>query len=337
MPARSRISPATTYFWINSWCATSLRWGATRTTPGGNGTPSSADDTAVAHALQAVHLHAFADRRFDTLSSGERQRVWIAMALAQEAPLLLLDEPTSHLDVRVAREILHLLRAQVQTGKTVICALHDLNEAAEFADRLLLLGCAELLAFAPPAQTLTPELLERAYGIRMDVVRSGSGTLRVFPASSDPLPAAANRLTTNLANRVTQFVRTTCRRGISDIFAPPRMGASKLCFRKNADKQKRHRTCRFERSRTACRAHEHYQGSRASGIPLPRRSDEAHLPVAAAKLAGENHHADCVVRIMLNFWCTMPVMHDRTTALVPGRVSIACGSKKRRVSVDPAP
>ncbi len=144
------------------------------------------DDAAVAHALQAVHLHPFADRRFDTLSSGERQRVWIAMALAQEAPLLLLDEPTSHLDVRVAREILHLLRAQVQTGKTVICALHDLNEAAEFADRILLLGCAELLALAPPAQALTPELLERAYGIRMDVMRSPSGTLRVFPASPDP-------------------------------------------------------------------------------------------------------------------------------------------------------
>ena len=107
------------------------------------------------------------------------------MALAQEAPLLLLDEPTSHLDVRVAREILHLLRAQVQTGKTVVCALHDLNEAAEFADRILLLGCAELLAFAPPAQALTPELLERAYGIRMDVMRSPSGTIRIFPASTD--------------------------------------------------------------------------------------------------------------------------------------------------------
>jgi iron complex transport system ATP-binding protein len=141
------------------------------------------DDTAVAHALRAVHIEALACRRFDTLSSGERQRVWIALALAQEAPVLLLDEPTSHLDVRVARDILQLLRAQVHAGKTVVCALHDLNEAAEFADRILLMGCAELLGFAGPHDVLTPELLERAYGIRMETVRSPSGALRVFPAA----------------------------------------------------------------------------------------------------------------------------------------------------------
>lgn len=140
------------------------------------------DEAAIADALHAVRMQAFALRRFDTLSSGERQRVWLALALAQEAPLLLLDEPTSHLDVRVAREILHLLREQVQAGKTVICALHDLNEAAEFADRILLLGCTELLAFSSPADALTPDLLERAYGITMEIVRSDSGVLRVFAA-----------------------------------------------------------------------------------------------------------------------------------------------------------
>lgn len=139
------------------------------------------DDAAVTQALSAVRVQDFANRPFDTLSSGERQRVWIALALAQEAPLLLLDEPTSHLDVRVAREILHLLRAQVGAGKTVVCALHDLNEAAEFADRVLLLGCGEVLAFAPPPEALTSDLLQRAYGIRMELLRSPSGTLRVFP------------------------------------------------------------------------------------------------------------------------------------------------------------
>lgn len=140
------------------------------------------DDAAVANALRAVHMEAFSNRRFDTLSSGERQRVWIALALAQEAPLLLLDEPTSHLDVRVAHDILHLLRAQVRSGKTVLCALHDINEAAQFADRVLLLGCAEVLAFDEPANVLDPDLLERAYGIRMETLRSPSGALRVFPA-----------------------------------------------------------------------------------------------------------------------------------------------------------
>jgi iron complex transport system ATP-binding protein len=149
------------------------------------------DDAAIANALSAVHMDAFAERRFDTLSSGERQRIWIALALAQEAAVLLLDEPTSHLDVRVAQEILQLLRAQVAHGKTVVCALHDLNEAAQFADRLLLLGCAQLLAFAPPDAVLEPDLLERAYGIRMEAVHSPSGALRVFPATADP---AARRI-----------------------------------------------------------------------------------------------------------------------------------------------
>ncbi len=153
------------------------------------------DDDAVAHALRAVRMEHFADRRFDTLSSGERQRIWIALALAQEARLLLLDEPTSHLDVRVVRDILHLLRAQVRAGKTVVCALHDLNEAAEYADRALLLGGSKLLALGEPQHVLTPDLLERAYGIRMEVLRTPSGTLRVFPAphqgscsSGIPLP-----------------------------------------------------------------------------------------------------------------------------------------------------
>ena len=142
------------------------------------------DADAVESALAAVHLQALSSRRFDTLSSGERQRAWIALALAQQAPLLLLDEPTSHLDVRVARDILRLLRAQANAGRTVICALHDLNEAAEFADRILLLGCGELLAFAPPAEALAPDLLERAYGIRMELLRTPSGLLRVYPAAS---------------------------------------------------------------------------------------------------------------------------------------------------------
>lgn len=160
------------------------------------------DDFAIENALRAVHMEAFAQRRFDTLSSGERQRIWIALALAQEAPVLLLDEPTSHLDVRVAHEILQLLQAQVRSGKTVVCALHDINEAAQFADRMLLLGCAELLAFAEPADVLEPDLLERAYGIRMETMRSPSGVLRVFPephhgscASGIPLPRISDELT----------------------------------------------------------------------------------------------------------------------------------------------
>lgn len=139
------------------------------------------DDGAIASALANVRMAEFAPRGFDTLSSGERQRIWIALALAQEAPVLLLDEPTSHLDVRIAQEILRLLREQAASGKTVVCVLHDVNEAAQFANRILLLGHGEVLAFDKPERVLEPELLRRAYGVRMEVVRSASGFLRVFP------------------------------------------------------------------------------------------------------------------------------------------------------------
>lgn len=144
----------------------------------------AADERAIAGALGAVQMDAFAQRRFDTLSSGERQRIWLALALAQEARVLLLDEPTSHLDVRVAHEILQLLRAQAHAGKSVICVLHDVNEAIEFADRVLLLGCGRMLAFDSPERIAESGLLEQAYGIAMEAVRLPSGALRVFPRAT---------------------------------------------------------------------------------------------------------------------------------------------------------
>ncbi len=139
------------------------------------------DVAAVAAALQAVDMSSFAQRRFDTLSSGERQRVWLALAIAQEAPVLLLDEPTSHLDVRVARDILHVLRELAAAGKTVISVLHDINEAADFADRIMLIGCGRVLAFDTPQQVLTPSILRQAYDIDMERVALSGGAVRVFP------------------------------------------------------------------------------------------------------------------------------------------------------------
>jgi ABC-type cobalamin/Fe3+-siderophores transport system ATPase subunit len=139
------------------------------------------DRTAILNALAAVRMESFAERFFDTLSSGERQRVWLALGLAQEVPILLLDEPTSHLDVGAAQEILGLLRAQSSRGKTVVCVLHDLNEAAAFSDRLLLLGPETMLAFDAPEAVLDPVLLERAYGVPMERTHASSGALHVFP------------------------------------------------------------------------------------------------------------------------------------------------------------
>ncbi len=138
------------------------------------------DLEAIDNALDDVGMHAFADRHFDTLSSGERQRIWIALALAQEAPIILLDEPTSHLDVRVAHEILALLRDQARAGRTIVCAMHDLNDAATYADTLMLLGEGRMLAFDRPERVLVSDALEVAYGVKMEAVRLKSGEVRVF-------------------------------------------------------------------------------------------------------------------------------------------------------------
>jgi len=138
------------------------------------------DEAAIASAFAAVRIDAFAERLFSTLSAGERQRVWIALGLAQETPILLLDEPTSHLDVRVAHDILALLRELTRRGKSVVCALHDVNEAIAYADRIAVLGNGTLLAVAEPEALVAGPTLERAYGIAMDRVRLPDGRLRVF-------------------------------------------------------------------------------------------------------------------------------------------------------------
>uniref|UniRef100_E6Q437 Iron-enterobactin transporter subunit ATP-binding component of ABC superfamily n=1 Tax=mine drainage metagenome TaxID=410659 RepID=E6Q437_9ZZZZ len=141
-----------------------------------------ADERAIAEAVAATHIEEYLDRVFTHLSSGEQQRVWIAMALAQGAPLLLLDEPTTHLDVRVAHNVLELLRERTKGDTSVLCVLHDINEAAAVADRILLLGCGRMLALAPPAEVLASSLLDEAYGIAMHRARTEDGRTIVVPA-----------------------------------------------------------------------------------------------------------------------------------------------------------
>ena len=141
--------------------------------------PTRDDDEAVDRALATVHMTGYEARLLTTLSSGERQRVWIALGLAQSTPILLLDEPTSHLDVRVAHEILALLRRLAHEGRSIVCVLHDLNDAATYADRLMLLGCEKMLAFDIPDRVLTPELIEAAYGVAVERIDTAAGP-RVF-------------------------------------------------------------------------------------------------------------------------------------------------------------
>jgi len=117
----------------------------------------------VREALAAVDLADAAHRLIHTLSGGEQQRVFLAQALAQEASLLLLDEPTAHLDVHYQFEFLDRVRALVAEGRTVVAVFHDLSLAARYADRLLVLHRGRLVADGPPAEVLAEALIARVF------------------------------------------------------------------------------------------------------------------------------------------------------------------------------
>jgi iron complex transport system ATP-binding protein len=126
---------------------------------------------AVAWAMEVTGITAMADRPVDELSGGELQRVWLATCLAQDTGVLLLDEPTTFLDLRYQVEILDLVRDLAdEHGVAVGIVLHDLNQAAAVADRVVLLHRGTVMAAGDPADVLTPERLTTAYGIEVDVV-----------------------------------------------------------------------------------------------------------------------------------------------------------------------
>jgi iron-chelate-transporting ATPase len=126
---------------------------------------------AVERAMELTGLAALADRPVQALSGGQAQRVWLAGCLAQDTALLLLDEPTTFLDLRYQVEILDVVRDLADRhGVGVGVVLHDLDQAAAVADRVLLLEGGRVTAEGSPADVLTPENLSRAYGIRVDVV-----------------------------------------------------------------------------------------------------------------------------------------------------------------------
>lgn len=133
--------------------------------------PSPTDAAQVAAALEAVEMTPFANRLYHTLSGGEQQRVQIARALAQQPRLLVLDEPTSHLDIHAQLTTLHLLRRHAQTGAAVLLALHDLNLASAFCDHLVVLHDGGVVGQGVPEAVLTPALLRAVYGVEPTILR----------------------------------------------------------------------------------------------------------------------------------------------------------------------
>lgn len=123
------------------------------------------DDRAVTAALERTETAEFADRPVGSLSGGERQRVLMARALAQEAPVLLLDEPTASLDINHQVATLSMVRSLAAEGRTAVAAIHDLNLAARFCDEIALVADGSLVAVGPPVDVLTGANLTAAYGV----------------------------------------------------------------------------------------------------------------------------------------------------------------------------
>ncbi|MEV5009820.1 ABC transporter ATP-binding protein [Streptomyces sp. NPDC055692] len=132
---------------------------------------SETDEASVSQAMERTGTAELAERPVDELSGGQRQRVWIAMALAQDTDLLLLDEPTTYLDIAHQVEVLDLVRRlNRERGRTVVAVLHDLNQAARYADHLIAMRAGRIVAQGPPGDIVTAELVQEVFGLASVVV-----------------------------------------------------------------------------------------------------------------------------------------------------------------------
>lgn len=135
------------------------------------GRQTAADKQAIAEALRLTHTEKFADQLVDTLSGGERSRIWLAMLLAQQSRFLLLDEPLAALDIAHQVEVMQLVhQLSRDLGLGVVIVIHDINLAAHFCDHLVALHSGKLLAQGDAQQIVNPPLLEAIYGIRLNVI-----------------------------------------------------------------------------------------------------------------------------------------------------------------------
>ncbi|MFF8732832.1 ABC transporter ATP-binding protein [Streptomyces sp. NPDC015171] len=146
---------------------------------------SAEDERVVQESMRRTGVAELAERYVDELSGGQRQRVWIAMALAQQTPLLLLDEPTTYLDIQHQIDVLDLCaELHEEQGRTLVAVLHDLNHAARYATHLIALRGGEVIAEGAPGDIVTADLVEKVFGLRCQVIDDPeTGTPLVVPAA----------------------------------------------------------------------------------------------------------------------------------------------------------
>ena len=131
---------------------------------------SGEDERIVNEALITTNLTLFADRPVDTLSGGQRQRAWIAMALVQQTDILLLDDPTTFLDLAYQMDVLDLLQSLNSEGRTIVMVLHDLNHAARYADTIVALRGGQIVVQGTPDEIMTAENIFQVFGLRSTIV-----------------------------------------------------------------------------------------------------------------------------------------------------------------------
>jgi iron complex transport system ATP-binding protein len=139
------------------------------------------DDEAIAWAIDAVEINHLVSRRFNELSGGEKARVSLARVLAQETPIVLLDEPTAALDLHHQERVMALVRQLGREGKAVVVVVHDLSLAAAYADHVALIVDGRLEAFGTPGDVITPERISEVYRVAVDVLFDSAGRQIVVP------------------------------------------------------------------------------------------------------------------------------------------------------------
>jgi ABC-type cobalamin/Fe3+-siderophores transport system ATPase subunit len=155
---------------------------------------SPEDESQVSRAMAATGVADLADRAVDELSGGQRQRAWMAMALAQQTSILLLDEPTTYLDIAYQIELLDLCADLNEQGRTLVAVLHDLNHATRYATHLIAMKAGAVVAEGAPAAVITAELVEDVYGLKCEVIPDPqTGTPLVIPAARAARALAATR------------------------------------------------------------------------------------------------------------------------------------------------
>lgn len=155
---------------------------------------SPRDDVAVAEAMRQTNTAGLADRHVDELSGGQRQRVWIAMALAQETPILLLDEPTTYLDIAHQVDVLELCASLHDAGRTLVAVLHDLNQASRYGTHLIAMKDGAIVAEGMPGDIVTADLVREVFDLECTILQDPySGTPLVVPATGARSTGASER------------------------------------------------------------------------------------------------------------------------------------------------